>query len=69
MVDTEFAIRQKWKIQVEVIEIASGVKTRPKRDGLLKIDRQRTIDRFLVQGLDRFRGRLPDLIATHDVLN
>ncbi len=37
----EYAEKRKWKIEVEITDIASGFKTRPKREELLKPARQR----------------------------
>ncbi len=65
----EFAKRRKWKIEVEISDVASGAKTRPKREDLLKLARQRKIDCILVWRLDRFGRSLADLITTLDELN
>jgi putative DNA-invertase from lambdoid prophage Rac len=63
----EYAKRRKWK--VEISDVASGVKSRPKREELLKLARQRKIDCILVWRLDRFGRSLADLITTLDELN
>ncbi len=65
----QFAKRRKWKIEVEISDVASGAKTRPKREELLKLARQRKIDCILVWRLDRFGRSLADLITTLDELN
>jgi putative DNA-invertase from lambdoid prophage Rac len=65
----EFAKRRKWKIEIEITDIASGAKTRPKREELLNLARQRKIDCVLVWRLDRFGRSLADLITTLDELN
>lgn len=65
----EYAEKRKWKIAVEITDIASGSKTRPKREELLKLARQRKIDCILVWRLDRFGRSLADLITTLDELN
>jgi DNA invertase Pin-like site-specific DNA recombinase len=65
----EYAKKRKWKIEVEITDIASGSKTRPKREELLKLARQRKIDCILVWRLDRFGRSLADLITTLDELN
>jgi len=65
----EYAEKRKWKIEVEITDIASGSKTRPKREELLKLARQRKIDCILVWRLDRFGRSLADLITTLDELN
>ncbi len=48
---------------------AIGAKTRPKRQELLALTRQRKIDCILVWRLDRFGRSLADLIATLDGLH
>jgi DNA invertase Pin-like site-specific DNA recombinase len=65
----DYAKRRKWKVEAEVVDIASGAKTRPKRQELLKLARQRKIDCILVWRLDRFGRSLADLITTLDELN
>ena len=65
----EFAKRRKWIIEIEISDVASGAKTRPKREELLKLARQRKIDCILVWRLDRFGRSLADLITTLDELN
>lgn len=65
----DYAKRRKWKIEVEVADIASGAKMRPKREELLKLARQRKVDCILVWRLDRFGRSLADLITTLDELN
>jgi len=65
----EFAKRRKWKVEIEISDVASGAKSRPKREELLKLARQRKIDCILVWRLDRFGRSLADLITTLDELN
>lgn len=65
----EYAKKRQWKIEVEITDVASGAKTRPKREELLKLARQRKIDCILVWRLDRFGRSLADLITTLDELN
>jgi DNA invertase Pin-like site-specific DNA recombinase len=65
----EFAKRRKWKVEIEISDIASRAKSRPKREELLKLARQRKIDCILVWRLDRFGRSLADLITTLDELN
>lgn len=60
----EFAKKRKWKIKEEVQEIGSGSKTRPKREQLLKLARQRQIDAIIVWRLDRWGRSVSDLIGT-----
>ena len=54
---------RKWKLTVEVQEVGSGAKTRPKREELLAMARRREIDAILVWKLDRFGRSLADLIT------
>ncbi len=65
----EFAKRRKWAIEMEISDVASGARSRPKREELLNLARQRKIDCILVWRLDRFGRSLADLIATLDELN
>ncbi len=65
----ESAKRRKWTIEIEISDMASGAKTRPKREELLKLARQRKIDCILVWRLDRFGRSLADLVTTLDELN
>ncbi len=65
----EFAKRRKWTIEMEISDVASGARSRPKREELLNLARQRKIDCILVWRLDRFGRSLADLIATLDELN
>jgi predicted site-specific integrase-resolvase len=65
----EYAERRKWKIEVEITDVASGAKTRPKREELLKLARQRKLDCILVWRLDRFGRSLADLIIRTCVID
>ncbi len=65
----QYAKQRKWKIETEVTDIASGSSTRPKREALLKLAKQRKIDCILVWRLDRFGRSLADLITTLNELN
>lgn len=65
----QYAEQRKWKIEIEVTEVASGAKKRPKREELLKLAKQKKIDCILVWRLDRFGRSLPDLINTLNELN
>ncbi len=60
----EYAKKRKWKIKEEIQEIGSGAKTRPKREALLKLARQRQIDAIIVWRLDRWGRSVSDLIGT-----
>ncbi len=60
----EYIMNRKWTLTVEVEEVGSGAKVRPKRDELLKMARRREIDAVLVWKLDRFGRSLVDLVTT-----
>ncbi|MBK9156407.1 MAG: recombinase family protein [Chloracidobacterium sp.] len=60
----EYIRNRNWKLAIEVQEIGSGAKTRPRREELLKMARRREIDAVLVWKLDRFGRSLADLITT-----
>lgn len=60
----EYARKRKWKIKLEVEEIGSGAKTRPKREALLKAARRREFDAIIVWRLDRWGRSVSDLIGT-----
>ncbi len=60
----EYIQNRGWELTVEVEEIGSGAKTRPKREELLKMSRRREIDAILVWKLDRFGRSLVDLVTT-----
>ncbi len=50
----EYIEHRGWTLAVEVEEVGSGAKTRPRREELLKMERRREIDAILVWKLDRF---------------
>ncbi len=56
--------QRKWKLALEVKEVGSGAKNRPKREELLKAARRREVDAVVVWKLDRWGRSLPDLIST-----
>jgi DNA invertase Pin-like site-specific DNA recombinase len=60
----EYIEHRKWKLTVEVEEVGSGAKTRPKREELLKMARRREIDAILVWKLDRFGRSMADLVMS-----
>lgn len=60
----EYIRNRKWTLAVEVEEVGSGAKVRPKREELLKMARRREIDAVLVWKLDRFGRSLVDLVTT-----
>jgi len=59
-----YAKRRGWKVAVEEKEVASGAKTRPQREELLRAARRRDVDAIVVWRLDRWGRSLLDLIGT-----
>lgn len=64
----DYIENRKWTLRAEFQEVGSGAKTRPKREELLKMARQREIDAVLVWKLDRFGRSLADLITSPNEL-
>jgi DNA invertase Pin-like site-specific DNA recombinase len=60
----DYVKNRNWTLTAEVQDVASGAKTRPKREELLKMARRREIDVIIVWKLDRFGRSLADLITT-----
>lgn len=60
----DYAQKRSWKVKLEIQEIGSGAKTRPKREELLKSARRRQIDAIIVWRLDRWGRSVSDLIGT-----
>lgn len=60
----EYAKRRGWTVGIETKEVASGAKTRPKREEILKAARRRELDAIIVWRLDRWGRSLLDLIGT-----
>ncbi len=60
----EYITNRGWTLIVEVEEVGSGAKTRPKREELLRMAKRREIDAILVWKLDRFGRSLADLVMT-----
>jgi putative DNA-invertase from lambdoid prophage Rac len=59
-----YAKRRGWKVALEVEEVGSGAKTRPKREALLAAARRREVDVVVVWRLDRWGRSLADLVVT-----
>jgi DNA invertase Pin-like site-specific DNA recombinase len=59
-----YARKRGWKVTLEIKEVGSGAKTRPKREDLLKEARRREIDIIVVWRLDRWGRSLADLVTT-----
>ena len=60
----EYAARRKWKVLLEVTDVASGATSRPRREELLKAARRREIDVVLVWRLDRWGRSVADLVTS-----
>ena len=58
----KYAKSRKWKVVLEVKEVGSGAKERPKREELIKAAKKREIDCILVWKLDRWGRSTVDLI-------
>ena len=59
-----YAKRRGWNIAIQIKDICSGARERPKRDELMKAARRREIDAVLVWRLDRWGRSLADLVVT-----
>ena len=60
----QYLKQRKWKLVLQVEEVGSGSKQRPKREGLLKAARRREVDAVVVWKLDRWGRSVADLIST-----
>ena len=60
----EYAHRRGWTVALEVSDVGSGAKTRPKREALMAAARARSIDVIAVAKLDRWGRSLADLVTT-----
>src|SRR3954464_12388737 len=60
----EHAERRGWAVVLDVEDVGSGVRDRPKRDDLMRAARRRELDLILVWRLDRWGRSLVDLITT-----
>jgi putative DNA-invertase from lambdoid prophage Rac len=63
-----FARARRWAVSLEVKEVGSGAKTRPKREELLQTARRREIDAVIVWKLDRWGRSVSDLVTTLEEL-
>jgi DNA invertase Pin-like site-specific DNA recombinase len=50
----QYVKQRKWKLVLQVEEVGSGSKQRPKREELLKAARRREVDAIVVWKLDRW---------------
>ena len=60
---------REWQIEIEIAEIGSGAKERPKRDELLNQAKCRQIDVIIVWKLDRWGRSVNNLFHTLNELN
>jgi DNA invertase Pin-like site-specific DNA recombinase len=60
----EYAAKRGWNVVLEVEEVGSGARVRPKREELIKAAKRRKIDLIVVWRLDRWGRSLLDLIST-----
>jgi putative DNA-invertase from lambdoid prophage Rac len=65
----KYAKAREWKVEIEITEIASGAKDRPKRLELINLARRRKIDVIIVWKLDRWGRSVNDLFFTLNELN
>ena len=60
----QYVKQRKWRLVLQVEEVGSGSKQRPKREELLKAARRREVDAVVVWKLDRWGRSVADLIST-----
>src|SRR3954454_9272810 len=60
----EHADHRGWAVVLDVEDVGSGVRDRPKRDDLMRAARRRELDLILVWRLDRWGRSLVDLVTT-----
>src|SRR3954462_5873887 len=60
----EHAERRGWAVVLDVEDVGSGVRDRPRREELMRAARRRELDLILVWRLDRWGCSLVDLITT-----
>lgn len=60
----DYAARRGWTVVMEVADVGSGAKMRPKREQLLAAARRRECDVILVAKLDRWGRSLADLVGS-----
>ncbi len=59
-----YAKQRGWRVVMQIQDVGSGVKERPKREALLKAARRREVDTVLVWRLDRWGRSVEDLVGT-----
>jgi putative DNA-invertase from lambdoid prophage Rac len=60
----EHAERRGWAVVLDVEDVGSGVRDRPRRDDVMRAARRRELDLILVWRLDRWGRSLVDLVTT-----
>jgi putative DNA-invertase from lambdoid prophage Rac len=60
----KYARARKWKVVLEIQDIASGISERKKREQLMRAARRREIDSVIVWKLDRWGRSLHDLVSS-----
>jgi DNA invertase Pin-like site-specific DNA recombinase len=65
----KYATAREWHIEIEMAEIGSGAKDRPKRSELINQAKRRQIDVIIVWKLDRWGRSVNDLFHTLNELN
>ncbi len=60
----DYCLCRGWEITLEVKEVGSGAKKRPKREDLLKLCRQRKVDAVVVWKLDRWGRSVSDVVGS-----
>ena len=60
----EYCLSRGWEIVLQVKEVGSGAKKRPKREGLLRLCRQRKVDAVVVWKLDRWGRSVSDVVGS-----
>lgn len=65
----KYAKARDWHIEIEITEIGSGAKDRPKRNELINKAKRRQIDVIIVWKLDRWGRSVNDLFHTLHELN
>ena len=64
----DYATRRGWTVVMEVSEVGSGAKARPKREAVMVEARRRDIDVIVVAKLDRWGRSLSDLVNSLEEL-
>jgi putative DNA-invertase from lambdoid prophage Rac len=65
----KYVASRNWTVALQIEDVGSGSKERPKRDELLKAARRRDVDAILAWKLDRWGRSVTDLSNTLTELN